>query len=536
MKRFKVFALLIVLLTVFSSLSVTAAANGSVFAASAYYVDDTLYAFAQFPDHDDVLNPPKAGLMVHGVQVGGEVSGQKLTESGAPAQYMLLIDNSTSMPAYHARVLALADALLSSGQDVSVTIATFGVRFNVIKEGLTNAADVKKELSKLKYPENGTDICGGAVHAVEHMRSNAWEAGQLAHVILITDGEPFYSRNAQTEAESEAAAAKALQEILAESPQVILHAVCFENWISSVTHEAAASGDGVDAMVQNVEQATDTGNEIAAYCGSFYALKFPLKDYSDDLSLRVSNMQIVSIRRTGDLTVPQTDGPGKFDDLPVVVDTEPDGPKTLPDEDTPDTGATEPPGSADTPEPSENTPSPTETDSPTETEPPNDVEPTEPPENTETPSDEKGILIPVIIGAAAVVVVVVVILLIVLLRRRKTAGASAAPERVPATKAVPGAIPMRLEVLYGSVKGENRQFYLTDEITIGSDPKCDLVLLDGSVSPVNTRIFLRNGAIFVEDMNSASGTAVGGMRIYAPNQLRSGNQILVGQVCIVFYF
>jgi hypothetical protein len=353
-------------------------------------------------------------------------------------------------------------------------------------------------------------------------------------VILITDGEPFYSRNAQVEAESEAAAAEALHEILAESPQVILHTVCFENWVSSVTHEAATSGDGVDALVEDVAQAADAGREIAAFHDAFYALRFPLKEYSDDLSLRVSNMQIVSIRRTGDLTVVEPGTPGKFDDLPVVVDTEPDGPKVLPDEDTPTPGtATEPP--AVTPEQPESTPAPAETEAP-DTGKTDDAEPTELPENPQAPSDGQGILIPVIIAAAAVVVVVVVVLLIVLLRRRKKTGAPAQGNHVSATKAVPGAIPMRLEVVYGNVKGENRQFYLSEELRIGSDPQCDLVLLDGSVAPIHTRIFRKNGAIYVEDMNTASGTAVGGMRIYAPNQLRSGNQILVGQVCIVFYF
>lgn len=42
--------------------------------------------------------------------------------------------------------------------------------------------------------------------------------------------------------------------------------------------------------------------------------------------------------------------------------------------------------------------------------------------------------------------------------------------------------------------------------------------------------------IYVEDMNSASGTAIGGMKIQGLNRLRSGDVLSIGEVefCLKF--
>ena len=65
---------------------------------------------------------------------------------------------------------------------------------------------------------------------------------------------------------------------------------------------------------------------------------------------------------------------------------------------------------------------------------------------------------------------------------------------------------------------------------------CDIVLQDSCVSPVNTRIVFKDGMIYVEDMNSASGTAIGGMKIQGLNRLRSGDVLSIGEVefCLKF--
>ena len=123
--------------------------------------------------------------------------------------------------------------------------------------------------------------------------------------------------------------------------------------------------------------------------------------------------------------------------------------------------------------------------------------------------------------------------LIVLLARRKKYPMSEKPPR-----AVPSgdALPMRLELRYGAVQGSVRQYWLEDALTLGADARCDVVLLDQSADPFHARIVREDGMLYIEDLNSSSGTRLGGMRIYSRNPLRPGDEIQLGNTGFVFWF
>ena len=129
-----------------------------------------------------------------------------------------------------------------------------------------------------------------------------------------------------------------------------------------------------------------------------------------------------------------------------------------------------------------------------------------------------------LVGAIGAAVLAGIVLIAVLLHRKKKQPGSTAP----------AGIQMRLEMLYGSLSSKKRQFVLSDSLFIGSDRRCGVILPDAA--PLHARVFLRDGAVFIEDLNSPDGTALAGMRIYAPNPLRSGEQIMIGQNSFAFYF
>lgn len=508
MKR-RLLAVLLVLLLAGQVMIPVSAANAPMSSAAAYYLDDTMYAFARFPNYADTADL-QVGLMVHGVQVGPEQTPEKLTGQEQPAEYLLLIDCSTSMPAYRDRILALAGALMAADQPVAVTVASFGVEFRVAAEGLTDAQSVQAALSGLSFGEQGTDICGGAIYAIDYMKSNRWEPGQLANLILITDGVPFYSHNAATEAESEATAAAALKAVLAESPQILFHSVCFDAW-EPVTWDAVSAGIGYHLTVEDTGSAAEVGTAITELYGSLYGLSFPLQEYAEDLSLRISNQEFINVYPVQDLTAPVD--ASVLEGLPVVIDSEAEPERT-------------PAAPEESLEPSEPTPEELE---PAAT-PADGTEPEtlEPVSTESTPAPEAAaegfpVRLAVILGGAAVVLLLIVLLVVLLLRRRKK----------PAGTPPPG-IQLRLEVLYGSLSSKKRQFVLSDSLFIGSDRRCGVILPDAA--PLHARVFLRDGAVFIEDLNSPNGTALAGMRIYTPNRLRSGEQIMIGQNCFSFYF
>ena len=163
MKR-RLFAILLTLLLMGQMVSAAAATDIPLSSAAAYYLEDTMYAFARFPNYDD---PTKlqVGLLVNGVQVGAEQTPALLSTPEQPTEYLLLVDCSTSMPVYQDRIMALADALMA-GQNAAVTVATFGEQFRVASERLTDAGSLQAALNGLSYGEQGTDICGGAVPSI----------------------------------------------------------------------------------------------------------------------------------------------------------------------------------------------------------------------------------------------------------------------------------------------------------------------------------------------------------------------------------
>lgn len=97
-------------------------------------------------------------------------------------------------------------------------------------------------------------------------------------------------------------------------------------------------------------------------------------------------------------------------------------------------------------------------------------------------------------------------------------------------------ITMKLEVYSGNCVSSQTAILLTDSIVIGSAPECDLVFRDPDVSPQNSRVWIKNQMIYIEDLNSARGTALGGMRIQGQNRLRSGDVISIGNVEFSFKF
>ena len=516
MKR-RFFAVLLVLLLVGQLAVPVSAADTPMSSAAAYYLDDTLYAFARFPNYEDAADL-QVGLMVHGVQVGAEQAPEKRTGQEKPAKYMLLIDCSTSMPAYQDRIMALADALMASEQPVEVTVASFGVEFRVAAEGLTDAQSVRDALAGLSFGEQGTDICGGAIYAIDYMKSNRWEPGELVNLILITDGVPFYSYDTATEAQSENATAAALKEVLTESPQVLFHSLCFDAW-EPVTYDAVSAGIGYHLTVDDAGSAAEAGKAITELYGSLYGLGFPLQEYAEDLALRISNREFISVYPMQNLTKPEDHS--VLEGLPIVIDseTDPESTPTAPEESTepsepaseePPEGSTPPAASAEEVEPEVVEPEAVEAISA--------AEPTPIPKGA---SEGFPLALAAAIGAA---VLVGIVLTAALLHRKKKRPGNVAP----------AGIQLRLEVLYGSLSSKKRQFVLSDSLFIGSDRRCGVILPDAA--PLHARVFLQDGAIFIEDLNSPNGTALAGMRIYAPNPLRSGEQIMIGQNCFAFYF
>ncbi len=75
---------------------------------------------------------------------------------------------------------------------------------------------------------------------------------------------------------------------------------------------------------------------------------------------------------------------------------------------------------------------------------------------------------------------------------------------------------------------------LGNQVTIGREEGLDIVLQDAESSRRHARISWQGGQYVIEDLGSTNGTFVNGIQLTAPQVLRPGDSIGIGQTAMVF--
>ena len=98
------------------------------------------------------------------------------------------------------------------------------------------------------------------------------------------------------------------------------------------------------------------------------------------------------------------------------------------------------------------------------------------------------------------------------------------------------AIPFAYDVLFGECLSAQHELQLAKPIYIGRANICNIIFNDPDVADVHARIVINDNEIYLEDLNSPTGTYLQDMRIQNSNKLRSGDRISVGDCEIVIRF
>lgn len=109
------------------------------------------------------------------------------------------------------------------------------------------------------------------------------------------------------------------------------------------------------------------------------------------------------------------------------------------------------------------------------------------------------------------------------------------PEARPAASRAgvrPGRPPDRVTVIPGS--GQARTYDIGDEVLIGRDDKCQIVITDSYASSVHARIFRKDDAVFVEDMGSTNGTYLNRRKLSGPAPVSRGDKGRIGKTELEF--
>lgn len=542
------------LLLLASSVPVFAARNENAIAQaiSGYCLGDELYAFVRLNDGYDI-DSFKVGLMSDAVTSNEEAAITPVTETSSIVRYVFMIDLTGSMRKYTEQVNAFLDALTAAEkQEAFYTIATFGERFNVISENLTDKNAVKDVLQNLEYTEQLTDPYTGVKSAITYLDSYSRRSGDIINLIVITDGDPDLGYDDEEEAaRTEKELAASLTEKIVNTPEVIISTLCTAEW-DETAYAALSNGNGIHELISDDQDAETAGTKMANYVDSLYRTSFKLsrepdvERFSIGLKMRGTDLQgtiamldidignipnlklfsnTVQTEQPGDIGAEDVIGiPGIGDgagaDTETAGDTETVGDKETAG-DTENAGDTETAGDTESAKDTENA---EDTESAKDTENAEDAEDTE--DAKTAGNGVKGFLSnmnPVLLVLPVVcVVIVAVICFVILLKKKKEVVAE------DGGAAAMGGIPMRLEVYEGNCTTEASILYLAGELFIGSGPGCNLTFADAGVAPHHAKIVMRNNMIYIEDLNSPTGTYLGGMRIQGQNRLRSGDIISVG--------
>ena len=97
---------------------------------------------------------------------------------------------------------------------------------------------------------------------------------------------------------------------------------------------------------------------------------------------------------------------------------------------------------------------------------------------------------------------------------------------------------MRLELVRGALAGgqSQQELELRDDLMIGADPACDIVVQDGSAAPRQARLFSMEGAVYVEALDTSGPAQVNGEELLRTRRLRSGDEITAGDTVIRLKF
>ncbi len=98
---------------------------------------------------------------------------------------------------------------------------------------------------------------------------------------------------------------------------------------------------------------------------------------------------------------------------------------------------------------------------------------------------------------------------------------------VPAGRERRGRGLQQLVVVEGALRGTSIPLRSND-VLLGRNPECTLVLDDDFASGRHARVFPEGSEWYVEDLGSTNGTHLGGRRLSAPELLHEGSRLQIG--------
>lgn len=484
------FASLLLCLGLAGALCISALAAGTAEIVRAFVYEGTLYTYVSM----DGLEKPitKAEAKVGGQTFSAAGRLETVRQAGAPVTWLLLVDNSTSMPAFREETEEFARSLAQAGgEDTRFILATFGDAFHVVGEDVP-AGELAEGVGKLPFDERVTRLHTAISQALDYFEGLPRERNELRCMVILSDGVQYDPQGGVP-----------YEELLerVEHSDVMLHSVGLgtaQSALDSLGQLATASGGPHQAV--DARTAEEAAVRLAEDSGGLYVTGFDLSGLTSEGGTETISVTFAAggeliCRAEAQMELPELMGEAGEPSNPQL-------PAQLPD--------------ASSPEPEDGGASP-----------------------ATSAAEKEGPPI-VLIAGAAVLVLAVIVVAAALLRAKKTIPTAPAADVSP-TLSEPDreeGIYMRLEVVRGELAdGQSQQeLKLKDELMIGTARTCDIVLRDEDTAPRHARLFLMEGAVYIEALDTSGKTKVNGEEFRKTWRLRSGDEVTAGRVVIRLKF
>ena len=476
------------------SLAAGARAAASAQLVRTFVYQDALCAYVDISGTDQPITKADAELGGRTFPAFGTL--ETVPQAGFPVTWMLLVDNSNSMPPFRADAVAFAEGLAAAcGENTRFLLASFGDSFSLLAEDVP-AEQLAARMAEIPMDETVTRLHSSISQALDYFDGLPRTGNELRGLIVLSDAVQY-----------DPGASVSYEELLERinSSDVMLHSVGFgadAEALESLSTLTKASG-GTHQVVGDGCTAADAAAVLAEETGGLYVTSFALSGFLPEegtVSVTFASGGELMCRAAAEVDFPTADGEA----APAPEQPEVPPENTIP----PSTSA--PPGQAADGEPKDDSP------------------------EGDGVSFSADLVLPIL---GVLVVLAAVIAVLCLSRKRSRSTGSSHPAPAPESGPPPEeGIYVRMEVLQGTYLGQTLDFTLSHELTVGRDPSCDILFADGSVSRCHSRIFLANDTLYLEDLGSQNGTFVNGSRLEMACVLRSGDEIKVGDAAFRLKF
>ena len=491
-----------------------------------FVYEDTLYTYMELEGVDSPITQVEA--KIEGQSFPATSRLETVRQAGFPITYLLLVDNSNSMPPFREQLNAFGRGLAeNSGENTRFILATFGDEFQVISDSVP-AEELEAQLAAIPLDEPVTRLHTSMNSALDYLEAMPRQGTELRSMVVITDGVQYDPLGAVPYEE--------LLERISHS-DVMLHSLGMGSDSEALAslgrlteasgglHQSLADGLGGESAAKAL---SDAGGDLMVTGFDLAGRAAPGED--QEVSFTFASSGALVCRGEAVVDIPGDESAG---DGAGQAESSAESSGENPEESSAESSGENPEETAS--ESVESEPA------------------SESADGSESPQGNSQILIGGGIAAAAVIAVVIALLARGRKKGKKAAGAAGeqtAGDRTAGEQTAgdpsaegsfgdsetAGAKAAGADSVYMRIdKGNNVAlpggsiFVLRDELFAGSGADCGIVLKDDAVAPRALRIFLENGFVRAEALDPGTPVQVNGETLAEVRTLRSGDRITVGK-------